>query len=186
MIIHTLLWSINNFELQEQISQFAPRPPAAIPFLSALDQQNIYDLKATQSIILNKHLSYITYDRIDELYQLVRAARNDQIDSFNTTKSSSNNSKWNFEKFVAQKSPTSNNDTNTQIETFDSTAAKGTNIKLQFNLTTTENTINENDKIQLRYFIHHTLTKWKLGHQNDKTISLADIMHDGLAEDEPA
>jgi hypothetical protein len=183
--LHTLIWSTAQLELQEQISEPPPKQPVAIPFLSALDQADIYDLKATRSNKLHNHRPYITSNRIDELFQLIRNARNDQINSPDTTKSYPINSTWNFEKFFEQKLRTNNNDTNTHIDTADSEARKQTNIKRQLNFTTTEKTMNEYDKIQLRHFIHQALSNWKNNHKNDKSISLADIMHDGLAQDEP-
>jgi len=182
--LHTLIWSTAELELQEQISE-SPKPPVVIPFLAALDQANIYDLKATRINKLHNHAPYITSDRINELFQLVRNARNDQINLSDTIKSYSINSTWIFEKFFGQKLQTNNNDTNTHIDTADSEIKKQSNIKLQLNFTTTEKSMNEHDKIQLRYFIHHALTKWKELHQNDKVITLADIMHDGLSQDEP-
>jgi len=184
IIFHTLIWSTAELEPEEQISE-APKPSVVIPFWSALNQQNIYDLKATQSNKLHNHSPYITSVRIDELFQLVRNARSNQINSFDKTKSHPVNSTWSFEKFFGQKLQTSNNDTNTHIDTADSTAIKKTNMNYQFNFTKPDKPMNEHDKIQLRYFIHHALTKWKEKHQNDKSISLADIMHDALAQDEP-
>lgn len=182
--LHTLVWTTTELELSQQIPE-PPKPPVAIPFWSALDQANIYDVKATSQNKLNRHSSYITSDRIDELYQLVRQSRNEQIQVSNKIKSFPINSPWNFEKFLGQKLQTNINDTNTHIDTADSAAKKQSNNKHQFDMTTTEKTMNEHDKKQLRDFIHHTSTKWKKKHQSDKTISLADIMHDALAQDEP-
>ncbi|CAF0959201.1 unnamed protein product [Adineta steineri] len=177
--LHILIWSTNEFELLEKTPESVPKPPVAISFLSALDQPNIYDLKASQSHKLNKHSSYITSHRIHELFQLVRTTRNNQL------KSNSINSTWNFGKFIPKKLPTHNNNTKTNVDTVDSVTMKEKNHKLQFNITTTAKIMNEQDKIQLRHFIHHTLTKWKADHENDKYVNLADIMHDGLAQDEP-
>jgi hypothetical protein len=184
--LHTLIWSTAELEIQEQTTEAPkPLPPVAIPFWSALNQPNIYDLKATPSKKLKNHLSYITSDRINELFQLIRNARNEQIISSDKQKTRSIDSTWSFEKFVGQKTQSTQNDTNTQIDTADSAAIKQSNAKL-FNSTTTKKTMNDVDKIQLRYFIHRTLTKWKQEHQNDKIVTLADIMHDGLVQDEPA
>ncbi|CAF0980116.1 unnamed protein product [Adineta steineri] len=177
--LHVLIWSTNEFELLEKTPESVPKPPVAISFLSALDQPNIYDLKASQSHTLNKHSSYITSHRIHELFQLVRTTRNNQL------KSNSINSTWNFGKFIPKKVSPHNNNTKTNVDTADSVTMKEKNHKLQFNITTTAKIMNEQDKIQLRHFIHYTLTKWKADHENDKYVNLADIMHDGLAQDEP-
>jgi len=183
--LHTLIWSTTELELQEQIPE-RPKPPIAIPIWSALHQQNIYDLKATQSNKLHNHSPYITAKRIDELFQLIRNARNDQINLSNKTKYHPINLTWSFEKFLGQKLQTITNETNTHIDTVDSAAIKQSNLKHQLNFTTIEKSMNEYDKIQLRDFIHHALIKWKENHQNDKSISLGDVMHDALALDEPA
>ncbi|UJR08560.1 hypothetical protein I4U23_012821 [Adineta vaga] len=58
-------------------------------------------------------------------------------------------------------------------------------FQFQLNLTTTLKNFNENDKTQLRYFIHHILSKWKNDHQNDTIVSLADIMQEDLAQNDP-
>jgi hypothetical protein len=190
--LHTLIWSTAELEIQEQNSEAPkppappPPPPAALTFWSALDQPNIYDVKATSSKKLINHSPYITSNRIDELFELVRNARHDQIDLSDKKKSHSIDSTWSFAKFVGQKTPSPHNDTNTHVDTADSAAIKQSNPILQFNLTTTKTTMNEVDKMQLRYFVHRVLTKWKQEHQNDKTVTLADTMHDALIQDEPA
>ena len=53
-------------------------------------------------------------------------------------------------------------------------------------LTTTEKTVSERDKIQLRNYIHRVLSNWKKEHQNDKIVTIADLMHDELAREEPS
>ncbi|CAF3573225.1 unnamed protein product [Rotaria sp. Silwood1] len=184
LTFHTLLWSTAELDKQDRIAK-APKSPDGISFFSALNQENIYDLKATKSIKLTNHYSHITRQRIDELFQLVRHARNDQIDSFNIKKYYPLDSTWNFKRFVEQRSQNVNNDTNTHADTADSVGMKMNNSKLQVNFTTAEKTMNEYDKKQLRYFIHYELHKWKQEHFDDKSVSLADIMHDALAQDEP-
>ncbi len=182
--LHTLIWSTAELELQEPILE-RHKPPSDIPIWLALDQQNIYDLQASESRKLHNHTPSITSARIDELFQLVRDAQNDQLNSSEQKKSYSINSTWNFDKLPAPKSPIVPNDTNPHIDTPDSAATKETNIKLPLTFTTAAKTLNEHDKIQLRQFILYTLNKWKEEHHNNKTISLADIMHDALAQDEP-
>jgi len=60
------------------------------------------------------------------------------------------------------------------------------NLKMSFNFTTVkENSLTEQDKIQLRDFAQYSILKWKDNHRNDSIRSLADIMHDNLAQDEP-
>jgi hypothetical protein len=185
LTLHSLIWSTIELERPNQYPD-RPKPPDTLPFWSALDHPNIYELKSTSSKKKQSRSPSITTARIDELFQLVRQAHDEQINSFDKIKSYSINSTWNSKKFLQQKLHMNANDTNTHIDTADSAGIKETNIKYQYNLTTTIKTLNEHDKIQLRDFIHHKLVQWKENHRNDKIISLADVMHDALAQDEPA
>ncbi len=173
--LHTLIRSTVELEQQKPYPH-RPKPPDALPFWSALDQANIYELNPVKSDKKQSRSPSITSARIDELFQLVRQARNEQINDFDKIKSSSINLTWNFEKFLQQKPRINKNDT---------VDSKETNGKLQYNLTRTEKVFNEHDKIQLRDFLHHKLILWKENHQNDKIISLADIMYETLAQDQP-
>ena len=56
----------------------------------------------------------------------------------------------------------------------------------QFNVTTMIKTFQKWDKAQLREILHRKLMKWTNDHRDDRSINLADIMHDALAQDEPA
>ena len=116
-------------------------------------------------------------NRIDELYRLVRENRIHQAKLSHL--------RWNLKKFHRGTVQVNRNDTNTPIETDDSGDLNKQHIKLPINLTTTSKNFNQHDKMQLRQFILHVLTKWKIEHQNDTSISLADIMHESLAQDNP-
>jgi hypothetical protein len=187
LTLHTKIWSTTELELQERFPE-PPKPPGAVPIWSAFNQLNIYDIHALPSNRLINRPTYITAIRIDELFQLVRNARNEQTNLFVKEKPNSIGATWSFQRFAAQKVNTSQNDTNTHIETGDSAAMKVTlsTKKVELILTTIEKRMNDQDKMQLRDFIHRVITKWKEEHRNDKIVSLADIMHDSLAQDEPA
>ncbi|CAF2043121.1 unnamed protein product [Rotaria magnacalcarata] len=184
LTLHTLLWSTAELEPPEQ-ALIRHKPPSGIPFWSALHQPNVYDLQATDSNKLTNRSSPITRQRINELFELVRNARNNQLDSSNLKKDSDHDRKWSFEKFVGQKPQTGSNDTNAHTDTADSAGVQGTKSNIQSKFTTIEKLTNEHDKIQLRYFILDALLKWKKQHMNDKNISLGDVMQDSLAQDEP-
>ncbi|CAF1322855.1 unnamed protein product [Rotaria sordida] len=179
---YTFLWPTTDLEPQENISKF-PKPPVDVSFWSVLCQENICDIKATKTLKLTNHASSITRQRIDELYQLVHRAQNDQIDLSNIKKSHYLDPTWTFEKFIEQKSKNDTNDTSEHDDSSDSDSEERKKPKLSF--TNEEKTINEHDKKQLRYFIHHVLAKWKQQHLNDTIINLADLMHDTLAQDDP-
>jgi hypothetical protein len=184
LTLHTFIWSANEFEQQHKQFPHRPKLPDAIPFWSALDHQNIYELKSIPSDKNKQSHSrrpLITAARINELFQLVRQTRDEQINSFDKIKSYSFNSTWNFEKFLEQKARMNTNET--PVDT--AADSVGNNVKHGHNSTTTAKTVDEHDKIQLRNFIHSKLVKWKETHQNDKIISLADLMYDTLAQDEP-
>jgi hypothetical protein len=100
-------------------------------------------------------------------------------------------STWNFEKLVAQRKTPGHEDAKkqhpeTHIDTADSAAKSTKTPTIRPELTTTEKSLDEYDKKQLRNYIHQVLAKWKQDHQNDKLITIADLMHDELAQDEPA
>ncbi|CAF0803825.1 unnamed protein product [Adineta ricciae] len=116
-------------------------------------------------------------NRIHELYQLVRENRIHQAKLGHLL--------WNLKKFHKGALQVNRNDTNTPMETGDSGDLNKQPIKLPINLTTTSTNFNQHDKMQLRQFILHVLTKWKIEHQNDTSISLADIMHESLVQDNP-
>lgn len=188
---YTTLWSTTELEREEEIRD-APIPPGVIPFWSAINHQNIYDLHATQSNPLFIRRSNITQSRIEELFQLIRNARTDEIQFIDKEKLFPIDPKWNFEKLVSEQQTHEKDDTNkqnpeTHVDTADS-AAKTTKstTTIQPSLTTTEKTLGNYDKQQLRNYIHQVLSKWKKEHQNDKIVNLADLMHDELVSEEPS
>ena len=178
--LHSTLWSTVQIEQQKPILEH-PKSSIDVSIWSALNQQNIYDVKATQSNRLTNHSSYITSYRIHELFQLVRHARIDHIHSLNIKKSYSYDSTRNIEKFIEQNSQISDNE---RIYTTNLTNIS--NIKFKLNSTLTAIETNKYDKIRLRHYIHYVINKWKQHHINDKTITLADVMHNSLAENEPS
>ena len=83
--LYTLIWSTNELEKQDQ-SRDLQIPPGVIPFWSAINHQNIYDLHATPANTVFIRPSNITQRRIEELYQLIRSARADETRSIEDDK----------------------------------------------------------------------------------------------------
>jgi hypothetical protein len=189
--LYTLIWSTNELEREEQ-TRGIPIPPGVVPFWSAINHQNIYDLHATPANTIFIRSSNITQRRIEELYQLIRNARTDETHSVDQEKLFPIDSTWNFEKLFEQQQVHEKEDTNKQHpETHADTAESAakttkTTTTLRPDLTTTEKTVSEYDKVQLRNYIHQVLAKWKKEHQNDKIVTIADLMHDELLRDEPS
>lgn len=169
--LYLLIHSADEFEAQSVHPAHPRKPSVNIPFWSALNQQNIYDLYAPHS--RKNKPSLISSRRIDELYQLVRQTHRQH---------SFVNISWNFQNFLREKTQINANDTNILVDTVDS--ARDGNGRSS-DLSTPSRSLTENDKRQLRYFLHYKLNEWKLNHQNDKNITLAEIMHDALLQDQP-
>jgi len=188
--LYTTIWKTNELERQDQIRD-SPIAPGVIPFWSAINHQNIYDLHATPANPIFIRRSNITQRRIEELFQLIRNARIDEAQLIDTEKLFPIDSKWDFQKLVAEQETHRKDETNKQHpdthgDTADSAAKTTKTTTLLPGLTTTEKPVSEHDKIQLRNYIHQVLANWKKEHQNDKIITLADLMHDELANDEPS
>jgi len=190
--LYTTIWSTNELEREVQIRD-APIPPGIIPFWSAINEQNIYDLHAASANTRFIRRSNITQHRIEELFQLIRNARTDEIQLVDKEKLFPIDSKWNFQKLVAEQQIHEHEDTNKQhpethgdIDDSAGKTTKTTTTTPHPDLTTTEKTISEYDKVQLRNYIHQVLAKWKKEHQNDKIITIADLMHDELIHEEPS
>ena len=98
--LYTTIWSTNELE-QEELVREAPIPPGVVPFWSAINHQNIYDLHATPANTIFARRPNITQRRIDELYQLVRSARADEVQLTDKDKLFPIDPKWDFEKLVA-------------------------------------------------------------------------------------
>ena len=174
--IYLLIHSAGEFEVQPAHPVHPRKPSVTIPFWSALNQQNIYDLYAPH--LRKNKPSAISSRRIDELYQLVRQTRQQR------SYYSFVNISWNFPNFLREKTQINANDTNILVDTADS-ARDGGNGRSSSDLSTPSRSMTENDKRQLRYFLHYKLNEWKINHQNDKTITLAEIMRDTLLQDQP-
>jgi hypothetical protein len=177
--LYTTIWSTDELERQE-LNRDAPQPPGVIPFWSAINHQNIYDLYATPTNPIFLRRSNITQRRIEELYQLIRHTRTDESQLIDKEKLFPIDPKWDFKKLVAEQNPEPHADT----EDSAAKANKITTTTLHPSLTTGEKPVSEYDKIQLRNYIHQVLAQWKKEHQNDKIITLADLMHDELAHEE--
>jgi hypothetical protein len=186
--LYTLIWSTNELERQDKYRD-QPIPPGVIPFWSAINHQNIYDLHAIPANTVFIRSTNITQRRIEELYQLIRNARTDETHSIEDEKRFPVDPKWNFDKLVEQQqSPEQREKTKQNPETHADTAdsaAKITKSTIPPDLTTTEKTVSEYDKIQLRNYIHQVISKWKKEHHNDKIITIADLMREELEKDEP-
>jgi hypothetical protein len=194
--LYTAIWSTGQLEREEeQQHRDAPIPPGVIPFWSAINHQNIYDLHATPANALFARRSNITQHRVEELYQLIRNARTDETHAADKEKLFPIDPKWNFEKLVEQQQTHSKEEAEKQnVETHPDagdSAAKAltttttTTTTVYPDVTTTPKTVGEYDKVQLRNYIHHVLATWKKEHQNDKTVTLASLVHDELLRDEP-
>lgn len=170
--IYLLIHTAGEFEGQ-QIHPAHPRKPSVtIPFWSALNQQNIYDLYAPTLHKKNpSSIHLITSKQIHELHQLVHQTR---------TQRSFVNITWNFVNFLREKTQININDTNILLDTQDSANGRSSS-----DLSTPIRTLTDNDKQQLRYFLHYKLNQWKINHRHDKNITLAEIMHDALSQDQP-
>ncbi|CAF1261028.1 unnamed protein product [Rotaria sp. Silwood1] len=179
--LYTLIWSTHEFERQEQIRD-TPKSPGAVPFWSAISHQNIYDLYAQPPNTIFKRQTNITQGRIEELFQLVRHVRTDQTHVVDIEKLYPIDSKWNFQKLLEEQQAREQDDKN--ADTADSTT-NVTKPTIQPDSITIEKTMNEHDQIQLRNYIHQVLAKWKTEHQNDKIVTIADLMHDEIEHDEP-
>ena len=190
--LYTTISSTNELEREEQ-SRNAPIPPGVIPFWSAINHPNIYDIHAAS---VNPRLiprANITQSRIEELYQLIKNTRSNELQSTNKEKSFPVDRNWNFEKLVAQLQTPESDDTNKQHpETHGDDAADSatksttTTTTTRPDFTTTEKTVTEFDKQQLRNYVHRALVKWKKAHRHDKTVTIASLMHDELAREEPS
>ncbi len=189
--LYTTIWSTNELEQQQQIRDI-PIPPGVVPFWSAINHQNIYDLHATPANTIFIRRSDITQRRIEELFQLIRNARTDETQLVDEEKLFPIDPTWNFQKLVAEQQTQEHDEKNkpnpeTHADTADSAAkTTKTTTTIYPDSTTTEKTVSEHDKKQLRNYIHQVLSKWKKEHQNDKIITLADLMHDELAQEEPS
>jgi hypothetical protein len=190
---YTVVWSTNELE-QRELAREPPIPHGVVPFWSAINHPNIYDLHATPATTLFIRPPNVSPRRIAELFQLVRNARIDHAQSADKPNLVTVDPLWSFERLLAQQqtpvqdhiNETNKQNPDTHIDSQDSAAAKtSTTTTLPPGLTTTEKTMSKRDKIQLRRYIHQVLTKWKEEHQNDKVVTLAEIMHDDLARDDP-
>ena len=152
----------------------APLPSADSPSLwSAFHQPNIYDLNGLPPTTTKKK-QRVWPTNADRLYQLVRSAREERP--------ALRNSSWSLEKFLVRSSTSvSSNETHPQqqqrAESGESPGASSTRA-----LTS----MNEDDQRELRAFLLRRLQRWKDEHQQDPLITLAEIMHASLAQDEPA
>lgn len=190
--LHTLIWSTNELERLERIPD-GPNPPGPVPFWSAINHQNIYDLYATPANVIFKRSSNISQQRIEELFQLVRSARADDIHLADVKKLFPVAEEWNFERLADEHRPPpvsddnnqQNPDTNVNTANAPNNETKATTTT-DPNLTTTEKTVAEYDRVQLRNYVIQKLAKWRKRHQDDKIITLAEIMYDDILKDEPS
>lgn len=153
----------------------APAPSASLidgpSFWSDFHQSDIYELQAKAPT--KKKTSSFSADQIEQLYQLIRSAREE--------KPSLSNSTWSLEKFLGQATPTSviSNETRHRPESAESAAA------IRSSSGQTPKSMNEHDRRELRAFLRRRFQRWKDEHQRDALVTLAEIMHDSLAQDEP-
>jgi len=192
--IYSLIWSTHQLEEQE-INQLhdQPVPPGLVPFWSALNHPNIYDIHATAANPLQIRSAGISPSRIEELYQLVRNARQDNIDSTNYKNEFPVDQSWSFEKLVEQQKSAENEESNkknpeTHADTADSAMAKNrtTTTTLPPTPSTTRKPINDYDKSQLRNYVRRRVEKWKERHRDDKIITIADLLQNDLTQEEPS
>ncbi|CAF2114926.1 unnamed protein product [Rotaria magnacalcarata] len=189
--LYTLIWTTNEFERREQLRD-APLPPGAVPFWSAIDHQNIYDLYAYSVSKRPKQSSNITQQRIEELFQLIRNARTGQTYSASIKTLYPIDPEWNFQKLIEERDAqekddnTKNSDAHDDANDSNTNSNKTTTTTSLPDLITTKKAVSESNKIQLRNYIHQLLHKWKQEHENDKIVTIADLMHDEILQEDPS
>ena len=153
----------------------APAPSPSVidgpSFWSDFHQSDIYELHAKAP---KKKASSFNADQVEQLYQLIRSAREE--------KPSLSNSSWSLEKFLGQATAVTviSNDTRHRPESAESAAAV-----IRSSSGETLKSMNEHDRRELRAFLRRRFQRWKDEHQRDPLVTLAEIMHDSLAQDEP-
>ena len=187
--LYTLIWAASELEQRQQV-QDVPIPPDVIPFWSAFAHQNIYDLYATPANTIFILLPNITQRRIEELFQLIHTAKLHDSRLVDKKKLFPIDSKWNFQKLVAEREAYDYDDHNQRNPNTTDSADNGKNktvtMTIRSNRPMTNKSLSEHDKRQLRNYVYQMLTKWKEEHQNDKISSIADLMHRGLVQDDPS
>lgn len=194
LTLYASISSTNELERQELTRDQAIIPPGVVPFWSAINHPNIYDLHATPSNSIFFRQSNITQRRIDELYQLIRNARNEGNELADKEKLFPLDPQWDFQKLVAQQEAANEQEEKNKanpephIDTPDSAgkqATKTTTITTAHSTSTTAvKTLSDYDRKQLRHYIHQVIAVWKKKHENDKVITLADLMLDDLQKEE--
>lgn len=165
LTLHTVLWS--NEQLENLID--LPQPPANDkPIWSAFHSTN-----PAQSAQLP--FDQLKAERLDELYRVVSLNKGKALTQFPI------NTSWNFDWFLARKSPLTFNDTNTPMDAVES----GLNKESMTTKVSFWKTMTDDDRLQLRYFAIGKLSQWKNLHSNDSIVNLADKMSESLLQDEP-
>lgn len=187
--LYTLIWSADELE-HDELNRDIPIPPGVIPFWSALNHPNIYDLHATPSNPVFARSADISQSRIEELSQLIRDARTQLINTHNKKIHYPIDPSWNFQRLVEQQKISETDETNKHNpDTADSAEKNKTSKTTKKSATSSTQIpipISEFDKTQLRNYIHQSLNKWRKEHKKDKIITIADIMRDDLLEEEPS
>ncbi|CAF5134969.1 unnamed protein product, partial [Rotaria magnacalcarata] len=124
--LYTLIWTTNEFERREQLRD-APLPPGAVPFWSAIDHQNIYDLYAYSVSKRPKQSSNITQQRIEELFQLIRNARTGQTYSASIKTLYPIDPEWNFQKLIEERDAQEKDDNTKNSDAHDDANDSNTN-----------------------------------------------------------
>ena len=185
--LYVLVWSTDELEQQGQNQQQqreqSPEAASAVPFWSVINHPNIYDLYAKPANPIFIRPSNITPARIEELYQLIRNARTDEAHSSVKEKPYAIDPAWHFHRFVEQHS-VQHEESETRADPADSDAPNVTTTTTTPKPSTSPKPITENDKLQLRNYIHRVLGKWKREHENDNVTTVADLMKKELAEKE--
>ena len=186
--LYILFWSTDELEQQSEKQQQQRQEDShaavnAVPFWSVINHPNIYDLYAKPANPIFTRSSNITSARIEELYQLIRNARTDEAHSSVKEKPYPIDPAWHFHRFVEQHS-VQHEESETRADPSDSAASNTTTTTTTPKPSTSPKPITENDKLQLRNYIHRVLGKWKREHRNDNVTTVADLMQNELAKKE--
>jgi hypothetical protein len=194
--LYTLIWSTNELEREEQ-NREPLIPPGVVPFWSAINHPNIYDLHATPVNPIFPRSPNITQARIEELNRLIHNARTEKSSSLNSEQPVPIDPSWNFQRLVEQQKQFEQEEAKKQTSEAPNDELNSDTANQTTKTTTTTRKrksdspallmpISEHDKLQLRGYIHRVLAEWKQKHHKDKITTIAEVMRDDLLQEEPS
>jgi hypothetical protein len=172
LTFHTLIWSINELEpFPSPSNAFEQRKTWPI-----FHQVHIQPFDSNISYSSVNESSNVTSTRIEQLYRSIRHAH--LMSSNRSRMLLSNDSRWPSMMTIAD-------NVKSNIDQLTMTNHSFSKNNQQTNHAVHSKKIHDDEQRKLRVHIHEQLMKWKKEHQHDATVSLAEIMHDSLAQDEP-